>query len=90
MRTLSANEKLVKKLPHLNVMVIIIAYAIRLLLFFDFNLPNKLNKRGAYVSHIYEYSSSTLTIFLMVYLLLTIIRVVKLVKFEKGPLVARL
>lgn len=39
---------------------------------------------------LYELGSSGALFFLMVYLLLTIVSVVKLVKFESGPLVARL
>lgn len=39
---------------------------------------------------LYESSNMSILIFLMVYLLLTIICVVKLVKFESGPLIKRL
>merc|ERR1712059_38601 len=89
-RTLSANEKVISiKIAH-SYLVIPLFYVLRLFLFFDFYIISKPGNMGCYVSHIYSYSNSTLTIFLIGYLLLTMVRVVKLVKFEKGPLVARL
>lgn len=46
--------------------------------------------KNCIISNVYEQSNSRLTIMLILYLLLTILCVVKLVKFEKGPLVRRL
>jgi hypothetical protein len=89
-RTLSANEKFIIKSPSHRGSILILIYILRSVLFFDYILPGKLNNSGVYAFHVYEYSRSSLTVFLIRYLLLTIIRVVKLVKFEKGPLVARL
>lgn len=90
MRTLSANEKFIQDRSPFNPIAIGLIYVLRLILFFEYYNYGKLNSGGSFVFHIYEFSRRTITIFLIGYLLLTIIRVVKLVKFEKGPLVARL
>jgi len=53
-------------------------------------LGEKVAKEAVVRGALYESSLTTRLFFLMVYLLLTIVCVVKLVKFEAGPLVARL
>lgn len=89
-RTLSANEKFAHSYHNHSLFYFFTAYTLRILLFFEFSYALKSGNILSYVRHVYSYSNSVLTIFLMRYLLLTMVRVVKLVKFEKGPLVGRL
>jgi len=42
------------------------------------------------ITHIYESKNVSILSYLMVYLLITLVCVVKLVKFEEGPLIKRL
>lgn len=85
MSTLSANEKFLSSAIQTAPTTVILGAILRSLLFFDFYNSSKPRGAMSYVSHIYEYGNSTITIFLVAYLLLTIMCVVKLVKFEKGP-----
>lgn len=48
------------------------------------------SERSTRASHLYSLNNYRLSIFLIIYLLITIICVVKLVKFERGPLTKRL
>ena len=56
----------------------------------SYNYTNKSSYNIRMLINLYEYSNGSLSIFLIVYLLITIVCVVKLVKFEWGPLVGRL
>jgi len=56
----------------------------------SYNYTNKSSYNIRMLINLYEYSNGSLSIFLIVYLLITIVCVVKLVKFERGPLVGRL
>lgn len=89
MRAMSSNEKF-NNLFYVNIsharMLIIIA-TVPAVLFFN---TCKINHNRGYVTPLYRHSNLSITILLFVYLLITIIVVVKLVKFEKGPLVKRL
>lgn len=89
-RTLSANEKFIPGPSLVGPAPLLMGIVLRFLLFFEFSYANKSRRVFSYVSHIYEYCDSIITIFLMAYLLITIVCVVKLVKFERGPLVGRL
>lgn len=90
MRTLSSNEKFTPRGNMINIVPILLTYFLRIFLFFNYYYTCKSNLFGSHIFHVYNYYNRSLTIFLMVYLLLTLVRVVKLVKFERGPLVARL
>merc|ERR1712179_148292 len=73
--TLAANEKL-------RILIItIIKYK---------NIINFISINNTAVGILYESSNFTLLLFLILYLLLTLVCVVKLVKFESGPLIKRL
>lgn len=88
MRTLSANEKFSPK--RFNFMV----YApvlIRLIFFLSNSKRTPKITGGAnFVSHVYESSNISRLVFLITYLFVTLVCVVKLVKFEEGPLIKRL
>ena len=87
--TLAANEKFI--IPKFN------RYLIFILIFFmprffincyNYTIKSSFNSR--IVINLYEYLNRSTLLFLIFYLLITIICVVKLVKFERGPLVGRL
>lgn len=89
MSTLAANEKFI--IPKFN------RYLIFILIFFmsrffincyNYTIKSSFNSR--IVINLYEYLNRSTLLFLIFYLLITIICVVKLVKFERGPLVGRL
>ena len=89
MRTLAANEKF--RLPKfLNPLRFLVLTGIMLILPNISRLRFKNRQSINIVINLYEYSNRRLSIFLILYLLITIVCVVKLVKFEKGPLVGRL
>merc|ERR1712168_1034656 len=54
------------------------------------NIFNFVRLNNTAVGILYESSNFTLLLFLIIYLLLTLVCVVKLVKFESGPLIKRL
>ena len=54
------------------------------------NIINFISINNTAVGILYESSNFTLLLFLILYLLLTLVCVVKLVKFESGPLIKRL
>merc|ERR1712226_127009 len=61
------------------------------LIFFSYQIKeNKLSKNINFALHLYEIKNVSRLIFLIIYLLITMICVVKLVKFEEGPLIKRL
>ena len=87
--TLAANEKFMRpKFPN-PVLFIVVMVIIRFMLT-NYNYSNKSSYNIRILINLYEYSNRSLSIFLIVYLLITIVCVVKLVKFERGPLVGRL
>ena len=89
MRTLAANEKF--RLPKFsNPLRFLVLTGIMLILPNISRLRFKNRQSINIVINLYEYSNRRLSIFLILYLLITIVCVVKLVKFEKGPLVGRL
>merc|ERR1712037_214355 len=81
-RTLAANEKFIAPKPfNLFAPVFIINN-------YNYTLKSSFNTR--ILINLYEYSNRRISIFLITYLLITMVCVVKLVKFERGPLVGRL
>ena len=88
-RTLSANEKFFVTNPGLPLLFLLLC---RLVIgfYYEYNKTVNLRIKSCFISNVYEQSNSSLTLGLITYLLLTILCVVKLVKFEKGPLVRRL
>merc|ERR1712004_870593 len=88
-RTLAANEKF--RLPKFsNPLRFLALTGIILILPNISRFRSKSRQSINIVINLYEYSNGRLSIFLILYLLITIVCVVKLVKFEKGPLVGRL
>ena len=87
--TLSANEKFFLDNAGLPIMFVLFL-SLSLIFYFEFNNRINISIKNCFISNVYEQSNSRLTIILILYLLLTILCVVKLVKFEKGPLVRRL
>lgn len=89
MRTLSANEKFFVNNKAIPLSFLVLARII-LVFYYEYNKTVNLRIKSCFISNVYEQRNSRLTIRLILYLLLTILCVVKLVKFEKGPLVRRL
>ena len=87
-RTLSANEKFSNK-NNTNIIFIII-FLLTILLNSNFINNSFIFINYNFINHLYSSLNISSTIFLIFYLLITIICVVKLVKFEKGPLIKRL
>ena len=88
-RTLAANEKF--RLPSsFRVLTLIFIMVGTSFTIVRYNYGNKTSFNINIVMNLYEYSNGRLSIFLITYLLITMVCVVKLVKFEKGPLVGRL
>lgn len=88
-RTLAANEKFIIPRP-VNYLIPIVAILVRTFLLNNYNYMVKSSLNIRIVINLYEYSNRRLSIFLIIYLFITIVCVVKLVKFERGPLVGRL
>ena len=88
-RTLAANEKFIIPRP-VNYLIPIVAILVRIFLLSNYNYMVKSFLNIRIVINLYEYSNRRLSIFLIIYLFITIVCVVKLVKFERGPLVGRL
>merc|ERR1712154_233982 len=91
MSTLSANEKF--RGFHLNMSEIVAALAVSSFTLFSIKIkyrPSIINIRNIAIGISYERSNFTLLVFLILYLLITLVCVVKLVKFESGPLIKRL
>lgn len=88
-RTLAANEKFIIPGP-INYLIPIVAMLVRIFLLSNYNYIVKSSLNIRIVINLYEYSNRRLSIFLIIYLFITIVCVVKLVKFERGPLVGRL
>jgi len=88
-RTLSANEKFFVTNSGLPLLFIVLLSSI-MGFYYRSSKTVSITVKNCIISNVYEQSNSRLTIMLILYLLLTILCVVKLVKFEKGPLVRRL
>merc|ERR1719291_1198331 len=88
-RTLAANEKFIIPGP-INYLIPIVAILVRTFLLSNYNYIVKSSLNIRIVINLYEYSNRRLSIFLIIYLFITIVCVVKLIKFERGPLVGRL
>ena len=89
--TLAANEKF--RGFHLSVSETVAAGVISSFTLFSIKIkyiPSVANIRNIAVGISYEGSNFTLLVFLILYLLITLVCVVKLVKFESGPLIKRL
>jgi len=89
-RTLAANEKIFFKVTNKMVIFTFLSLIILLFLFLEKNLKIKTSIGVIVAGSLYECSNISTLIFLIIYLLLTIVCVVKLVKFESGPLIKRL
>merc|ERR1711947_494 len=89
--TLADNEKfrIVKLSPENMRFTILIRLTLFILLKYK-NIINYTRLNNTAVGILYESSNFTLLLCLIVYLLLTLVCVVKLVKFESGPLIKRL
>ena len=89
--TLAANEKF--RILEINWVNISIVFFLRILIITIRKYKNVINFisiNNTAVGILYESSNFTLLLFLILYLLLTLVCVVKLVKFESGPLIKRL
>merc|ERR1739846_2850 len=84
-RTLAANEKFIAP-KSFNLFAPVFIIFIRNN--YNYTLKSSFNTR--ILINLYEYSNRRISIFLITYLLITMVCVVKLVKFERGPLVGRL
>jgi len=73
-----------------NYLIYIVSILIRTFLLSGYNYMVKSSLNIRIVLNLYKYSNRRLSIFLIIYLFITIVCVVKLVKFERGPLVGRL
>merc|ERR1711878_97066 len=90
-RTLAANEKFSSSSLSLENLVII--SIITLIIVPMYNIKYSygfVNMNNTALGVAYEASNFSLLMFLIIYLLLTLVCVVKLVKFESGPLIKRL
>jgi len=90
-RTLAANEKFRRISINYNTIGIILMVRLSILVVLKYkNILQFIRRNNTAVGIIYEASNFSLLLFLITYLLLTLVCVVKLVKFESGPLIKRL
>ena len=90
-RTLAANEKFRRISINYNTIGIILIVRLFILVVLKYkNILQFIRRNNTAVGIIYEASNFSLLLFLITYLLLTLVCVVKLVKFESGPLIKRL
>ena len=90
-RTLAANEKF--RSSSLSLENLVIISIITLIIVSTYNIKygyGFVNMNNTALGVAYEASNFSLLMFLLIYLLLTLVCVVKLVKFESGPLIKRL
>ena len=73
-----------------NYLIFIVVILARTFLLGGYNYTIKSSLNIRVVINLYEYFNRRLPIFLIIYLFIIIVCVVKLVKFERGPLVGRL
>nr|BAD19001.1 NADH dehydrogenase subunits 6 [Neocalanus cristatus] len=90
MSTLAANEKFFTRMSYSKLMLYFLVSIIPLCSATSKFSSMKLSVGIMAAGTLYECSNMSILMFLMVYLLLTMICVVKLVKFESGPLIKRL
>merc|ERR1711955_63966 len=89
MSTLSANEKfspMVVTFPLFVLLALIMSITSNSL---TQSFSNRVTSRS-FMSQLYQHKNARLLLFLIVYLLITLVCVVKLVKYEEGPLSKRL
>lgn len=86
--TLSANEKFFKVKNNNNFIALL--FLCVLILNNNVIIDQKINFSLNILNHLYSKTYLSITVYLIIYLLVTIVCVVKLVKFEEGPLVKRL
>merc|ERR1711979_188770 len=90
-RTLAANEKFSSSSLSLESLVIISLIALIIVPMYNIKYSyGFVNMNNTALGVVYEASNFSLLMFLIIYLLLTLVCVVKLVKFESGPLIKRL
>lgn len=89
-RTLAANEKFFTEVSQGKLALFLLASVIPAGAIISKFRRLKIRPGIMAAGTLYECSNMSILIFLIVYLLLTIICVVKLVKFESGPLIKRL
>jgi len=90
-RTLASNEKFIYSSVRPQTVVVLLLLSLMLPIFFkEKAITLKLTTMPRVVSSMYECSNMSILIFLIVYLFLAMVCVVKLVKFESGPLIKRL
>lgn len=90
-RTLAANEKFSSSSLSLESLVIISLIALIIVPMYNIKYSyGFVNMNNTALGVAYEASNFSLLMFLIIYLLLTLVCVVKLVKFESGPLIKRL
>jgi len=90
--SLAANEKIILVVKNFKFRLIFF-FLFNLFLYFlkkDINLNSIFSNRSNFITRLIENRSSLLYLLTTYYLLLVLIRVVKIVKQEKGPLVRRL
>merc|ERR1711872_745123 len=87
-RTLAANEKFSSSSLSLESLVIISLIALIIVPMYNIKYSyGFVNMNNTALGVVYEASNFSLLMFLIIYLLLTLVCVVKLVKFESGPLI---
>ena len=88
--TLAANEKFFLSVDIIKRGVRVVVSLATAIVFYQKYAYAKISSGGIIASVLYEGPNTRLLVFLIFYLLLTLVAVVKLVKFESGPLIKRL
>jgi len=88
--TLAANEKFFLSVDIIKRGVRVAVSLATAIVFYQKYVYAKISSGGIIASVLYEGPNTRLLVFLIFYLLLTLVAVVKLVKFESGPLIKRL
>ena len=88
--TLAANEKFFLSVDIIKRGVRVVVSLATAIVFYQKYVYAKISSGGIIASVLYEGPNTRLLVFLIFYLLLTLVAVVKLVKFESGPLIKRL
>jgi len=88
--TLAANEKFFLSVDIVKRGVRVVVSLATIIVFYQKYVYVKISSGGIIASVLYEGPNTSLLVFLIFYLLLTLVAVVKLVKFESGPLIKRL
>ena len=86
-RTLAANEKFKNLKSYWGLSILLVPFILKV----PINLSHfKISSSMVSILSLYHYSNFSLLVFLILYLLLALVCVVKLIKFEAGPLIKRL